>query len=124
MKKSIELKQKVNALRDELRAILDGKSNGQAEEKAKELKAAMAAYDAAIVLEVVDQSAMGGAAPANNGFTDDAKAKNRAFVKAVMGRELTDSEKAYARTLLDTVGTPGQAVGTPAKGGYRYLLNS
>ena len=54
MKKSIELKQKVNALRDELRAILDGKNNGQAEEKAKELKAAMAAYDAAIVLESVD----------------------------------------------------------------------
>ena len=51
MKKSIELKQKVNALRDELRAILDGENNGQAEEKAKELKAAMAAYDAAIVLK-------------------------------------------------------------------------
>lgn len=117
MKRSIELKQKVNTLRDELRAILDGENNGQAEEKAKELKAAMKAYDAAIVLEAVDQMAMGDAAPANSTH-GDAKAKNRAFVKAVMGRDLTDSEKAYARTLVDTIGTPGQAVGTPAKGGY------
>ena len=91
MKRSIELKQKVNALRDELRAILDGGNNGQAEEKAKELKAAMKAYDAAIVLEVVDQMAMGDAAPANSTFSGDVKAKNRAFVKAVMGRDLTDS---------------------------------
>ena len=118
MKRSIELKQKVNALRDELRAILDGENNGQAEEKAKELKAAMKAYDAAIVLEAVDQMAMGDAAPANSTGIGDAKAKNRAFVKAVMRRDLTDSEKAYARTLVDTIGTPGQAVGTPTKGGY------
>ena len=120
MKRSIELKQKVNALRDELRAILDGENNGQAEEKAKELKAAMKAYDAAIVLEAVDQMVMGDAAPANRTFSGEEKEKNRAFVKAVMGRErdLTDSEKAYARTLVDTIGTPGQAVGTPAKGGY------
>lgn len=118
MKKSIELKQKVNTLRDELRALLDEGKNEQAEEKAKELKAAMKAYDAAIVLEAVDQMAMGDAAPANSTGIGDVKAKNRAFVKAVMGRDLTDSEKAYARTLVDTIGTPGQAVGTPAKGGY------
>ena len=118
MKKTIELKQKITTLRDELRTLLDGGDSVKAEAKAKELKGAMAAYDAAIVLEAVDQLAMDGAAPANNGFAGDAKAKNRAFVKAVMGRELNDSEKAYARTLVDTIGTPGQAVGTPGKGGY------
>ncbi len=118
MKKTIELKQKINALRDELRMMLDGGENAKAEAKAKELDAAMKAYEAAAILEKADHSAMGEGQPATDDAMSDAKARNRAFVKAVMGRALTDSEKAYAVKLLDTVGTPGQAVGTPAKGGY------
>lgn len=119
MKKTIELKQKISMLSKELGALLDSESAAkEKEEKFKALKKAQGDYEMALEIEKTEQAIMGSGEPATNDAVGDVKARNRAFVKAVMGRALSESEKAYAMQLVDTVGTPGQAVGTPAKGGY------
>lgn len=119
MKKSIELKQKMSALNKEIVDMLAAGKNKEAAEKAKELESLTDAYNAAVAVENADRAAFGtGVVVGGVNKADDAKAHNRAFVKAVMNRAMTDSERAYAMTLRDAIGTPGQAEGTPGKGGY------
>lgn len=119
MKRSIELKQKMSALNKGIVDMLAAGKNKEAAEKAKELESLTDAYNAAVSVENADRAAFGtGVVVGGVNKADDAKAHNRAFVKAVMNRAMTDSERAYAMTLRDTIGTPGQAEGTPGKGGY------
>ncbi len=120
MKKSIEMKQKMQALRDEVKVLFDKGDYEAAEAKAGELNKMTAAYNTAMALENAAFSSMGGGVPVGNTATpaELKKAHNQAFNKAILGRQLSDSEKAYAMTLKDAIGTPGQAEGTPAKGGY------
>lgn len=119
MKKSIELKQKMSALNKEIVDMLAAGKNKEAAEKAKELESLTDAYNAAVAVENAERAGMGNGTPVGTPTKkDEYKAHNRAFVKAVMGRAMTDAERAYAMTLRDTIGTPGQAEGTPTKGGY------
>lgn len=119
MKKSIELKQKMSALNKEIVDMLADGKNKEAAEKARELESLTDAYNAAVAVENAERAGMGTWTPVGTPTKkDEYKAHNRAFVKAVMGRAMTDSEREYAMTLRDTIGTPGQAEGTPAKGGY------
>lgn len=119
MKRSIELKQKMSALNKGIVDMLAAGKNKEAAEKTKELESLTDAYNAAVAVENADRAAFGtGVVVGGVNKADEAKAHNRAFVKAVMNRAMTDSERAYAMTLRDTIGTPGQAEGTPAKGGY------
>lgn len=122
MRKSIELKQKLNKLTDELKAMLDGNDYEGMTAKKAEIEKVQAAIDAAEMVEGLEGShaTNGGAVPVGNTATpeDAHKMHNRAFVKAILGRNMSETEKAYAMTLVDAVGTPGQAEGTPDKGGY------
>lgn len=119
MKKSIELKQKMTSLQAEIKALNDAGKVDEAAAKLADLKKVGIEYQAAVAMEAAEGVGMGGAFPLNHAGTQDlAKMHNAAFVKAVMGRQMTDEERAYAMTLRDTIGTPGQAEGTPEKGGY------
>lgn len=119
MKKSIEIKQKMTALGKEVRDLLVANKNKEANEKGAVLDSLTDAYNAALAVERADAAGMGNGTPVGAPTKkDEYKAHNRAFVKAVMNRVMTDSEKEYAMTLRDTIGTPGQAEGTPEKGGY------
>lgn len=119
MKKSIELKQKMTSLQAEIKALNDAGKVDEATAKLADLKKVGIEYQAAVAMEAAEGVGMGGAFPLNHAGTQDlAKMHNAAFVKAVMGRQMTDEERAYAMTLRDTIGTPGQAEGTPEKGGY------
>lgn len=119
MNKSTEINQKMTALKKEIRGLLDARKNHEAAVKGAELDSLNEAYTAAVAVENADRVAFGTGIPVGApAKKDEYKAHNRAFVKAVMGRAMTDAERAYAMTLRDMIGTPGQAEGTPAKGGY------
>lgn len=119
MKKSIELKQKMTALQAEIEKLNAAGQVDEATAKLADLKKVGTEYQAAVVMEMAEGASMGGALPLNGMAKQDlAKMHNAAFVKAVMGRQMTDEERSYAMTLRDTIGTPGQAEGTPEKGGY------
>ena len=122
MRKSIELKQKLNKLTDELKDMLENDNFEGLTEKQAEIEKMKEAIAAAEMVEGLEgaQTANGGAVPVGNtaGKEDMKAMRNRIFVKAVLGKPMTEQEKATAMTMVDAVGTPGQAEGTPNKGGY------
>lgn len=117
MKHSVELKQKAAALAAEVQELIKAGKGHEAEEKAKEANNLYASAKAEELTE--NMTASTAAAPVNKPkIIDMNKIHNRAFNKAVFGRQMDDIEQAYANTLRDTIGTPGQAEGIPEKGGY------
>lgn len=122
MRKSIELKQKLNKLTEELKGMLENDNFEGLTEKQAEIEKMKEAIAAAEMVEGLEgaQTANGGAVPVGNtaGKEDMKAMRNRIFVKAVLGKPMTEQEKATAMTMVDAVGTPGQAEGTPNKGGY------
>ena len=114
MKKSVELKKIVDELKAKVESLQSQEQYDDAAKAANELNIAVRDYQTATALEVADLSDFqGGAKPATNA-RDEKKLLNRAFNKALLGRVLTDEERA----VLNAAGTPGQVEATPEKGGY------
>ena len=117
MKKSVELKQTVDALRKEVNDLQAQEQMDAAAAKAKELTDAVHEYQTAKALEDAELTNFirGGAQPATSvDKVEAARMRNRIFNKLVLGRKLNDAEREFQ----NAAGTPGQVEATPGKGGY------
>lgn len=125
MKKSIELKKQMDALRLKVEGL---EKQEQFDEAAKEAKGLTDLYNQFMVADALEKAEMAASAGCYTPVTavsdmSVAKMRNRAFNKAVFGAKMgfapmTDEESAYAATIEMAAGTPGQVGATPAKGGY------
>ena len=114
MKKSVELKKIVDELKAKVESLQGQELYDDAAKAANDLNAAVRDYQTAVALEAADLSDFqNGAKPATD-KRDEKKLLNRAFNKALLGRVLTDEERA----ILNAAGTPGNVEATPEKGGY------
>lgn len=115
MKKSVEMKKQLDALKNEIKTLqVAGKVN-DAHSKLDELHTMK---NAIAVQEAIEQEEIESFAgtPARETMTvDNSTMRNRVFNKQVLNVPLTEEEKKYA---TNAVGTPGQAGGLPNKGGY------
>ena len=115
MRKSVEMKKQLDALKNEIKTLqVAGKVN-DAHSKLDELHTMK---NAIAVQEAIEQEEIESFAgtPARETMTvDNSTMRNRVFNKQVLNVPLTEEEKKYA---TNAVGTPGQAGGLPNKGGY------
>lgn len=115
MRKSVEMKKQLDALKNEIKTLqVAGKVN-DAHSKLDELHTMK---NAIAVQEAIEQEEIENFAgtPARETMTvDNSTMRNRVFNKQVLNVPLTEEEKKYA---TNAVGTPGQAGGIPNKGGY------
>lgn len=116
MKKSDELKKIIDELKARADQLQQEEQYDEAMKVADELKDAVREFKFAKTMEEAEATNfMTAATPAGAKSTiSDAAMRNRIFNKCLFGRSLNDEEMAY----LNQVGTPGQAEGTAAKGGY------
>ena len=116
MKKSDELKKIIDELKARADQLQQEEQYDEAMKVADELKDAVREFKFAKTMEEAEATNfMTAATPAGAKSTiSDAAMRNRIFNKCLFGRSLNDEEMAY----LNKVGTPGQAEGTAAKGGY------
>ena len=116
MKKSDEIKKIVDELKVKVDQLQQEQQYDEAMKAANELKEAVRDYKIAKALEDAEATnIIATATPATaKSMISDAAMRNRIFNKQLFGRALNDEEMAF----LNTVGTPGQAEGTAAKGGY------
>ncbi|MBR1398061.1 MAG: phage major capsid protein [Selenomonadaceae bacterium] len=122
MKKTVELKKDIKRVLNEVETEQQAENFETAEKLAKELTALIAQYEAAKVVE--EEEKPQDALVSINQMNDKqvAKLRNRAFNNLVLGRELTEEERAaYYNDGTDatvTSTTTGQIGATPSKGGY------
>lgn len=114
MKKSIEMKKQLDALKNEIGTLQAAGKIDEAHAKLADLTNMKNAIEVQEALEAEEMNNFAGT-PTNTTKTDEKVMKNRAFNKQVLGMPLDEDEKAFA---TNAVGTPGQAGGIPAKGGY------
>jgi HK97 family phage major capsid protein len=115
MKKSDEIKKTVDELRREVENLQHEEKYEDAAKHARELTNAVSRYEAALAMEKAALTDFAHtAAPVGENKVSDAVMRNRVFNKLVLGRTLTEGEHGY----VNQIGSPGQAEGTPAKGGY------
>lgn len=94
MKKSVELKKIVDELKAKVESLQAQEQYDDAAKVANELNIAVRDYQTAVALEAADLSDFqSGAKPATD-KRDEKKLLNRAFNKALLGRALTDEERA------------------------------
>ncbi len=125
MRKSIEIKNDIAILRAEIEKLQAAEQMDEAAKKAKDLTDLMKEYETVLAMENSNfEKFKDSAVPIKMalGQKDKKKLINRTFNKLVFGRvfgwNLTDEEKEIAKTITNTIGTPGLAGGTAAKGGY------
>lgn len=123
MKKSDELKKVVADLSAKVEAAQQAEKFADAAKLADELTAAVDNYKAEKAREDAEMETFTQTAqPVKTApVKADDKMMNRIFNKLVLGRPMTEDEKAvYAenRTAFNSPGTPGQVEATPGKGGY------
>ena len=111
MKKSVELKQQLDALKNSIRSLTEEGKVHDAHAKLQELEDLKAQLDVQLALEDEQQQAFSGAA-----VTTPAEAVNETviFNKRLLGKPLSAAEKAY----LNAAGTPGQVEAEDERGGY------
>ena len=123
MKKSDEIKKVINALTDQVKAAQEAEEMDKAAALADELTTAVNEYKSAKAVEDAEMETFTQtAAPVKTTpVKADAHMMNRIFNKLVLGRAMSEDEKAiYAdnRAAFNIPGTPGQVEATPGKGGY------
>ena len=123
MKKSDEIKKTVADLSAQVEAAQQAEDFAMAGKLADELTDAVNQYKSAKAMEDAEMETFTQTAAPVKAITPkaDAKMMNRIFNKLVLGRAMTDDEKAvYAdnRAAFNSPGTPGQVEATPGKGGY------
>lgn len=115
MKKSVEMKKQLEALKNEIKTLQAAGKINEAHGKLDELNTMK---NTIAVQEAIEQEEIENFAgtPARETMTiDNSVMRNRVFNKQVLNAPLTEEEKKYA---TNAVGTPGQAGGLPSKGGY------
>lgn len=116
MKKSIEIKQQMAAVRKDLEALQAAETWDQAESKAKELMDLSREYQVQAALEQADLNAFSSQAlPLAAPLTKNSADVNRIFNKLVLSRGALSDEE---RQILNAAGTPGMVESTDGKGGY------
>lgn len=115
MRKSIEMKQELEAMRSEINMLQAEGKIAEAHNKLDAFTKLKAAIEVQEALETEENANFHGK-PLEKTAKSDKKMLRRVFNKLVLGRILDDDEKAIAATM--TAGTPGQVGATPAKGGY------
>lgn len=115
MRKSVEMKKQLDALKNEIKTLQAAGKVNEAHSKLDELNTMK---NAVTVQEAIEQEEMENFAgnPVEHTVTvDNSVMKNRVFNKQILNMPLTEDEKKYA---TNAVGTPGQAGGIKSKGGY------
>lgn len=115
MRKSVEMKKQLDALKNEIKTLQAAGKVNEAHGKLDELNTMK---NAVTVQEAIEQEEMENFAgnPLEHTVTvDNSIMKNRVFNKQILNMPLTEDEKKYA---TNAVGTPGQAGGIKSKGGY------
>jgi HK97 family phage major capsid protein len=115
MRKSVEMKKQLDALKNEIKTLQAAGKVNEAHGKLDELNTMK---NAVTVQEAIEQEEMENFAgnPLEHTVTvDNSVMKNRVFNKQILNMPLTEDEKKYA---TNAVGTPGQAGGIKSKGGY------
>ncbi|MEG0798703.1 MAG: phage major capsid protein [Acidaminococcaceae bacterium] len=118
MRKSIEMKKQLDALKNEIGTLQASGKVADAHAKLDALNELKQAIQVQEALETEEDEGFGGGSPAPVNQipeADEKKIRNRVFNKQVLGMPLAENEMKY---IVDTVGTPGQVGATPAKGGY------
>lgn len=112
MKKSLEIKRRIEELKNEMRTLEENGRIEDAYNKLTELKNLGKELEMALEMEKEQiENFTGTTVNPTNEEIDE----NVVFNKLVMNRELNEAEKQYVE---NAVGTPGQAEHTPEKGGY------
>lgn len=115
MRKSVEMKKQLDALKNEIKTLQAAGKVNEAHGKLDELNTMK---NAIAVQEAIEQEEMENFAgnPVEHTVTvDNSVMQNRVFNKQILNMPLTEDEKKYA---TNAVGTPGQAGGIKSKGGY------
>lgn len=115
MRKSVEMKKQLDALKNEIKTLQAAGKVNEAHGKLDELNTMK---NAIAVQEAIEQEEMENFAgnPLEHTVTvDNSVMQNRVFNKQILNMPLTEDEKKYA---TNAVGTPGQAGGIKSKGGY------
>lgn len=122
MKKSIEMKKELDALKNEISTMQAAGKIAEAHAKLDALTSMKQAIEVQEALEVeeAEDFKAGTPTPVNEIPKSDEKVvRNRAFNKQILNLKLTESENKFAATaIVNEVGTPGQVGVTPGKGGY------
>ena len=109
MKKSIEMKKELEAMRNEIKALKDEGKIEEAHAKLtafKELENKIKEMETEEALEAMNEKTQVNVKNEMNA--------NRLFNRVVLGKPITDEERQF----LNAVGTPGQVEATDGKGGY------
>lgn len=115
MRKSVEMKKQLDALKNEIKTLQDAGKINEAHSKLDELHTMKTAITVQEAIEQEEIENFAGETMKEIVTGDNSVMKNRVFNKQVFGMQLTEDEKKYA---TNAVGTPGQAGGTMGKGGY------
>lgn len=121
MRKSIEMKKKLEDLRDQIEALQGEGKIQEAKGMIPDLKELKNQLDVQEALEAAEFKNFAGAPASNLDKIEKNKLESRILNKLVLDRKLTDEEAEYlARTecVKDAAGTPGQVGATLEKGGY------
>ena len=111
MRKSIELKKIINGLKTEVNDLQSQGMMDDAAKKAKKLTDAVNEFKSAQAVENAEDATFAMVAKPATENRRDAGFKNRAFNKALLGRQMDAEERDY-------INAAGLIEGTPAKGGY------
>lgn len=111
MRKSIELKKIINGLKTEVNDLQSQGMMDDAAKKAKELTDAVNEFKSAQAVENAEDATFAMVAKPATENRRDTGFKNRAFNKALLGRQMDAEERDY-------INASGLIEGTPAKGGY------
>lgn len=118
MRKSIEMKKQLDAVKNEISTLQASGKIPEAHAKLTALNEMKQAIQVQEALETEEDDGFGGGSPTPVNQipeADEKKVRNRVFNKQVLGVPLAEDEMRFA---VNTVGTPGQVGATPAKGGY------
>lgn len=121
MRKSIEMKKQLDALKNEIGTLQASGKVADAHAKLEALNELKQAIQVQEALETEEDDGFGGGSPTPVNQipeADGTKMSNRVFNKQILGLPLNDVESQFAAQVVDAAGTPGQVGATPAKGGY------
>ena len=115
MLKSVEMRKKLENLKNEIRGLQDQGKINEAHSKLGELSTLKNQIEVQEVLEIEEKNNFqGGVIEMKNKNMD----VNRIYNRLLTGKSITDEEKEY----LNAAGSPGQVEATDGKGGYLVPL--
>lgn len=122
MRKSIEMKKQLDALKNEISTMQAAGKIAEAHAKLESLTSMKQAIEVQEALEVEEDENFSAGTPTPVNMipaADEKVVKNRVFNKQVFEKKLTEAENKFAvPAVVNEVGTPSQVGVTPGKGGY------